>query len=184
MANDTTDTPDGILGQEFLTWLWFQSDVAPSFFHTEDGQPFQVSMEKRVTVTGGEGNERETTTVAANTDSSLREARVGLRRGKKVTRALIHLTKDEFGFDVSVKAADFSLNSLKTPKIDKSDRDDDPDSLFLEKVFLLETAVHLMDCLYRQFLDLRLDSGSWEKTAGEMQLWMSSKLSQNNTPQA
>ena len=55
MASDTSDTPDAILGQEFLTWLWFQSDVAPSFFRTDDGQPFQVSMEKRVTVTGGEG---------------------------------------------------------------------------------------------------------------------------------
>ena len=149
MASDTSDTPDAILGQEFLTWLWFQSDVAPSFFRTDDGQPFQVSMEKRVTVTGG-----------------------------------IHLTKDDFGFDVSVKAADFSLNSLKTPKIDKSDRDDDPDSLFLEKVFLIETAVTLMDCLYRQFLGLRLDRDKWDKTTDEMQLWMNGRLSQNSAPQA
>ena len=171
-ADQADDTMDGVLGQEFLTWLWFQSDVAPSFFRTDDGQPFQVSMEKRVTVTGGEGSERETTSVSANIDSSLSEARLGLHRGKKVTRALIHLTKGAFGFDVSVKAADFSLNSLKTPKIDKSDRDDDPDSLFLEKVFLIETAVTLMDCLYRQFLGLRLDEGKWKKTTDEMMKWM------------
>lgn len=87
-------------------------------------------------------------------------------------------------FDVSVKAADFSLNSLKTPKIDKSDRDDDPDSLFLEKVFLIETAVTLMDCLYRQFLGLRLDRDKWDKTTDEMQLWMNGRLSQNSAPQA
>ena len=80
--------------------------------------------------------------------------------------------KEDFGFDVSVKAADFSLNSLKTPKIDKSDRDDDPDALFLEKVFLIETAVTLLDCLYRQFLGLRLDEGKWKKTTGEMMKWM------------
>ena len=171
-ADSVDYTLDGILGQDFLTWLWFKSDVAPSFFRTDDGQPFQVSMEKRVTVTGGEGSERETTSVSANIDSSLSEARLGLHRGKKVTRALIHLTKDDFGFDVSVKAADFSLNSLKTPKIDKSDRDDDPDSLFLEKVFLIETAVTLMDCLYRQFLGLRLDRDKWDKTTGEMMKWM------------
>ena len=183
-ADSVDYTMDGILGQDFLTWLWFQSDVAPSFFRTDDGQPFQVSMEKRVTVTGGEGSERETTSVSANIDSSLSEARLGLHRGKKVTRALIHLTKDDFGFDVSVKAADFSLNSLKTPKIDKSDRDDDPDSLFLEKVFLIETAVTLMDCLYRQFLGLRLDRDKWDKTTDEMQLWMNGRLSQNSAPQA
>ena len=176
-ADEVDESLEGSLGRDFLTWLWFRSDVAPSFSRTDDGQPFQVSMEKRVTVTGGEGSERETTSVSANIDSSLSEARLGLRRGKKVTSALIHLTKDEFGFDVSVKAGDFSLNSLKTPKIDKADRDDDPDSLFLEKVFLLETAVHLMDCLYRQFLDLRLDQDSWEKTTDKMMKWMGEVLS-------
>ena len=172
-ADEVDESFDGSLGRDFLTWIWFQSDVAHSFFRTDDGQPFQVSMEKRVTVTGFCGMDRETTSMATWFPSkSLLEARVGLRRGKKVTSALIHLTKDEFGFDVSVKAADFSLNSLKTPKIDKADRDDDPDSLFLEKVFLLETAVHLMDCLYRQFLDLRLDQDSWEKTTDKMMQWM------------
>ena len=171
-ADEVDESLDGSLGRDFLTWLWFQSDVAPSFFRTEDGQSFLVSMEKRVTVTSFCGPERETTSMATWVPGeSLLEARVGLRRGKKVTRALIHLTKDDFVFDVSVKAADFSLNSLKTPKIDKSDRDD-PDALFLEKVFLIETAITLLDSLYRQFLGLRLDEDKWDKTTGEMMKWM------------
>ena len=172
-ADQADDTMDGVLGQEFLTWLWFQSDAAPSFFRTDDGQPFQASMEKRVTVTGFVGFDRETTAMTSFYDGApLVEARLGLRRGKKVTSALIHLTKDDFGFDVSVKAADFSLNSLKAPKIDKPDRDDDPDALFLEKVFLIETAVTLLDSLYHQFLGLRLDEGKWKKTTDEMMQWM------------
>ena len=176
-ADSVDYTMDGILGQDFLTWLWFRSDVAYTLFRTDDGQPFQVSMEKRVTVTGFVGCDRETASVtASDTDSPLSEARLGLRRGKKVASALIHLTKDDFVFDVSVKAADFSLNSLKTPKIDKPDRDDDPDALFLEKVFLIETAVTLLDSLYRQFLGLRLDEGKWKKTTDEMMKWMGEVL--------
>lgn len=172
-ADSVDYTVDGILGQDFLTWLWFRSDVAFTLFRTEDGQPFQVSMEKRVTVTGFVGVDRETASVtASDTDSPLTEARLGLRRGKKVSSALIHITKDDFVFDVSVKAADFSLNSLKTARLGKSDRDDDPDALFLEKVFLIETAVTLLDSLYRQFLGLRLDSDKWKKTTGEMMKWM------------
>ena len=172
-ADSVDYTMDGILGQDFLTWLWFRSDVAYTLFRTDDGQPFQVSMEKRVTVTGFVGCDRETASVtASDTDSPLSEARLGLRRGKKVSSALIHITKNDFVSDVSVKAADFSLNSLKTPKIDKPDRDDDPDALFLEKVFLIETAVTLLDSLYRQFLGLRLDKDKWKKTTGEMMKWM------------
>ena len=177
MASDTSDTPDAILGQEFLTWLWFRSDVVPSFFRTDDGQPLMATIERRITVTGFVGVDRETASVtASDTDSPLSEAHLGLRRGKKVASALIHITKDDFVCDVSVKAADFSLNSLKTAKIDKSDRDDDPDALFLEKVFLIETAVTLLDSLYRQFLGLRLDGGKWKKTTDEMMKWMGEVL--------
>ena len=176
-ADEVDESLDGSLGRDFLTWLWFRSDVVSTFFRAGNAQPFQVSMEKRVTVTSFCGTERETTSMATWVPGeSLLEARVGLRRGKKVTSALIHLTKDDFGFDVSVKAADFSLNSLKTPKIDKPDRDDDPDALFLEKVFLIETAVTLLDSLYRQFLGLRLDSDKWDKTTGEMMKWMGEVL--------
>jgi hypothetical protein len=172
-ADSVDYTLDGILGQDFLTWLWFKSDVAPSFFHTDDGQPFLVYMEKRVTVTGFVGCDRETASVtASDTASPLSEARLGLHRGKKVSSAIISLSKADYDFNFSVKAADFSLNSLKTPKIDKSDRDDDPDALFLEKAFLIETAVTLLDSLYRQFLGLRLDSDKWKKTTDEMMQWM------------
>ena len=132
-----------------------------------------VYMEKRVTVTGFVGCDRETASVtASDTASPLTEARLGLRRGKKVSSAIISLSKADYDFNFSLKAADFSLNSLKTSKINKPDRDDDPDALFLEKVFLIETAVTLMDSLYRQFLGLRLDSNKWDKTTGEMMKWM------------
>lgn len=46
------DSTDNILGQEFLTWLWYQSDVAPGAFVDKEGQPFSVSMEQRIVVQG------------------------------------------------------------------------------------------------------------------------------------
>ena len=50
------DSTDNILGQEFLTWLWFQSDVAPGAFVNKEGQPFSVSMEQRIVVQGCQGD--------------------------------------------------------------------------------------------------------------------------------
>jgi hypothetical protein len=180
MSTDPSSNPDSILGQEFLTWLWYQSDVAPAFFKTDKGEPFLVSMEKRITVSGGEGDARETASVSATVESPLREARMGLNRGKKVTRALVHLSKEELAFDVSLKADDFSLNSLKTPKIDKTDKDDDPDALFLEKVALIETGVQLLDCLYRQFLQLRFNAEAWGRTVSGIHDWMAGRLGQGS----
>ncbi|MBO4684213.1 MAG: hypothetical protein J5600_02660, partial [Desulfovibrio sp.] len=93
-------------------------------------------------------------------------------------RTLVHLSKEELAFDVSLKADDFSLNSLKTPKIDKTDKDDDPDALFLEKVALIETGVQLLDCLYRQFLQLRFNDEAWNSTVSGIHDWMAGRVGQ------
>lgn len=165
------NTPDNILGQEFLTWLWYRSDSSPAFTDT-DGSPFAVSLERRITVEGGQGDERETAAVSGAL-SPLREAKVGLATGKKVTKAMLLLTKDELSFSVNISAETFALGSMKTPKVEKPGEDDDPDAVFLEKVFLIETAVRLLDCLYRSFLAVRLDEDAWAREVQEIHSWAS-----------
>ena len=165
------ETTDMILGQEFLTWLWYRSDTAPGAFLTREGASFSVSMEQRIVVQGGEGDSRETTSVSGNL-SPLREARIGLATGKKVTRALLLLQKEDMTWQLTLKAEDFSLNSLKTPKIDRQDGDDEPDALFLEKVYLMESCLQLLDTLYIDFLKRRL-SPRWEEEARDIRGWIS-----------
>ena len=164
------NTPDNILGQEFLTWLWYRSDSNPQAFTDTDGTPFSVPLEQRITVEGGQGEERETTAVSGAL-SPLREARVGLATGKKVTRALLLMSKEEMNFSVTLKAESFAMGSMKTPKVEKPEEDDDPDAVFLEKIFLMETGVRLLDCLYKSFLEIRLDEEAWAKEVANIHSW-------------
>lgn len=170
MSLPSSDSTDAILGQEFLTWLWYQSDTAPGAFVDANGQPFAVSMEQRIVVAGGEGEARETASVSGSL-SPLREARFGLGTGKKVTRALVRLEKDDMAFQFTLRAEDFSVGSLRTPKLDRNDADDEPDALLLEKIYLMETCLALLDALYARFLALRLSPG-WQKEVTDMSLWM------------
>ncbi len=170
-----TDTPylgqttDLILGQEFLTWLWFRSATG-AIFNDSTGRPFSVTMEQRIVVQGGEGDHVETASVSG-IDSELREARMGLTTGKKVTRALLRLERDPESWQVTLKAADFSLGSLKTPKIESTDRDVDPDALFLEKMYLIEACLELIDIMYTQFLTVRLGK-DWAAEVVQVRAWM------------
>lgn len=164
------ETTDLILGQEFLTWLWFKSATG-GIFNDNSGRPFTVSMEQRIVVQGGEGDHVETASVSG-LESELREARMGLSTGKKVTRALLLLQRDPEEWKVTLKASDFSLGSMKTPKIDMSDRDDaDPDALFLEKMYLIETCLELIDAMYKQFIGIRLGK-EWKEEVSNMRNWM------------
>lgn len=96
---------------------------------------------------------------------------MALAPANRVSRALLRLEKEELAFQVSLKAEDFCLNSLKTPKLDKGDSDDDPDALLLEKFYLMEVCTGLLDALYARFLKLRLSSG-WQKEVDDMRQWM------------
>ena len=170
MSLPSSDSTDAILGQEFLTWLWYQSDTAPGAFTDAKGQPFAVSMEQRIVVAGGEGEARETASVSGSL-SPLREARFGLGTGKKVTRALVRLEKDDMAFQFTLRAEDFSIGSLRTPRLDRNDADDEPDALLPEKIYLMETCLALLDALYARFLALRL-SPRWQAEVTDMGLWM------------
>lgn len=171
MSMQAADSTDTILGQEFLTWLWYQSDTAPGGFVDAEGAPFAVSMEQRIVVQGGEGEARETASVSGSL-SPLREARFGLGTGKKVSRALLRLEKDDLAFQLTLKAEDFSISGLKTPKLDKSDGDEDPDALLLERIYLMESCMALLDSLYARFLALRL-SERWQREVADMGQWLS-----------
>lgn len=163
---------DVLLGQEFLTWLWCMSELAGGNCALASGETFQCVLEQRVSVQGGEGETLETATVSGAM-SELREARLGLAHGKKVTRALVRLGQEEEGWQATLKAEDFSINSLKTPKIEAGrEEGDDPDARYLEKFYLLEKAMTFLDSLYGQFLASRL-AADWPATATRIRQWVS-----------
>ncbi len=164
-------TTDVVLGQEFLTWLWFRSETRSGQFSTRDGDPYFLYVEQRVSVQGGEGETLETATVSGNL-SELREARLGLSMGKKVNRALIRIEHDPEAWQLSLKAEDFSLGSLKTPKVEKADsEDDDPDAAFLEKMYLIEKCLVYLDAAYADFLAVRF-SAEWPDQVQQVGRWL------------
>jgi hypothetical protein len=171
MTEHLGQTVDFILGQEFLTWLWHKSETQDGLFTDKGGREFALFMEQRIVVQGGEGESLEIATVAGPM-SELREARLGLATGKKVTRALIRIERDADTWQFTLKAEDFSLNSLRTPYQEKVGPDDDPDALLLEKLFLVESCLELIDSLYANFMYLRLTPASWEEETSRIRAWI------------
>ncbi|MGE4299869.1 MAG: hypothetical protein AB7E47_17770 [Desulfovibrionaceae bacterium] len=164
-------TKDIIMGQDFLTWLWFKSETGSGIFRTRDNTEFNLVMEQRISVQGGEGETLETASVSGAT-SPLTEARTGLSTGKKVTKAMLRIDSGPDTWQVSIKAEDFSLHSLKTPVVEKpDDQDDDPDGAFLEKMYLLEKCMACIDATYEQFLQQRL-SPTWTDEVRKVRAWV------------
>lgn len=160
-----------IIGQDFLTWLWFRSEQDRGQWRTQDGTPFGLTFEGRVMVQSGEGESLETT-ICSGPGAELPEARTGLARGKKVQQAKLRLEEDGQEWRVTVKAEDFSLGGFKTPKVEfRLEEGQDPDGPFLEKMYLLERALSFFDLLFLQFVKLRFSSG-WNDELQAMRRWL------------
>ncbi|MFP4167747.1 MAG: hypothetical protein ACLFSY_02730 [Desulfonatronovibrionaceae bacterium] len=165
-------TSGSMLGREFLTWLWYKSETGNGFFRTAGGEDFMVYISQKVTVESGEDDSRDKT-VSSGVMSELREARLGVASGKKVVQATFKLEQNSDEWQVQLSADDFSVSGLKTPKVDTRMKEgDDPDALFLEKMYLVHKAQGFVDELFRQFLGLRLDQ-SWPAEAAAVQHWAS-----------
>lgn len=159
------------LGQEYLTWLWFASESGGGLFKTKDGEIFSLHVEQKVAVQGGEGESRETATCSGPM-AELREARLGLRTGKKVTKAKVRIEKDEAAWQVLLDAANFTMQGLKTPKVDtRLEEGEDPDSRILEKIYLVEKCLEFVDSTFDQFLNLRF-SPDWREETRQLRDWI------------
>lgn len=161
---------DIILGQDFLTWLWFKSEMQNGQFTTPDGVEFACYVEQRISVQGGEGDNVETATVSGAM-SELREARLGLTIGKKVNKMQLRMERDTEVWQGTLKAEDFTMTGLRTPKVEAAKDADEPDAVFYEKVFLIERYLGFLDALYKQFLEIRLGS-AWSEEEKQVRTWV------------
>lgn len=162
-----------IIGQDFLTWLWFKTESESPLFTNKDNHTFSVNMEQRVSVQGGEGEGKETASVSSPR-GELTEAKTGLRTGKKVNKAQLRFELDQDEWLLQLKADDFSLSGFKTPKINTKDEEgDDPDAKFLEKLYLMEKCLHMLDTVFTVFLRMRV-SKEWDAEADRIKDWIES----------
>ena len=167
------ENTDILLGQEFLTWLWYRSEYADGLFRSSTNDySFHVRIEHRLVVRGGEGEQQETASVSG-AFSPMREARLGLSTGKKVVRALVSFVKDDMNWQLSLKAEDFSLNSFKTPAFAKpEDSEIDEDATFYIKMQFITEGLELFDEVYEQFLQIRLSENAWADEVKSINEWI------------
>ena len=60
---------------------------------------------------------------------------------------------------------------MRLTKIEKME-DDNEDAIFLEYMMLQERALLLLDDVFKQFVDIRLDKGLWDKEIIEINKWI------------
>lgn len=167
------------LGRELLCWLLEGGLSGASYQvttpgHVETGTLFNAWIDDRMTLVGGGDGGVQKVVVSGMQDRYL-EARSALKAGKDIEVARIHIEKDDLAWSCVLDAETFSFQSLRCPPVALDRGADDQalerESLFLERMYLLESGLQLFDSLLGQFIRCRVGA-DWNAWSARYNAWL------------
>ncbi len=163
------------LGQEFLTWLWWKSEERGGSVLVPEKGDVLIVFEKHMLLEYGEGESSEKL-ICSGLQCEMKEARTGLRVAKKLEQARIRLVMGDLEWIFTLAAAMMEFRNIRLPKTAKtesvsSDNQEETEGMILERVYLIEELVHIVDELFRSFLHIRM-SDQWSQELNTMREWV------------
>lgn len=143
------------LGSEFLLWLWFRSECFEAQLEIEGVGPIECWMDDALTL---EANlaETERNDFKGGAPAHSPEAKLALRRGKRVAKAKLGLIKEGREFGLTLKAPTLDISGAQLPALLSRDEEEQ----FYERMQLLEELEEIIGALYAEFIAARL-SDRW-----------------------
>lgn len=163
------------LGQEFLTWLWWKSEERGGTVELPAIGDVTVVFEKHMLLEFGEGESSEKI-ICSGLQAELQEARTGLQMGKKLEQARIVLGHKSYEYSFTLAAALMEFRNVRLPKTeatenDRSENPEEVEGMILERIFLFEELIRLVNVIFLKFLQLRL-SEEWHDELIKVRAWI------------
>ena len=161
------------LGNEFLTWLWFIMDADQTSIVKTNKDMVSLEMDNRIVLENSLDNRVENIRIKGD-DAGLEEAKLSLQKGGVVTELNFSLKIGDHEWKFNIKGESLNISSLKSPETGKLQKKEDIEGAVLEKIYLYEKVVLLVENLYKQFIRIRISS-KWEsKTIPLIKKWIKS----------
>lgn len=163
------------LGQEFLTWLWWKSEERGGSIELSGLGDITVVFEKHMLLESGEGESSEKL-ICTGLQTELQEARTGLQMGKKLEQARIVIGHNSYEYSLTMAGAMMEYRNVRLPKTEASDNDknespEEVEGMILERIFLIEELVRLVNALFGLFLKARLGP-NWRDELSMIRQWI------------
>jgi hypothetical protein len=149
------------LGYEYLTWLWFVIDKDQDEIAKLEQEGVLLQIGNRIVIVNRQNDAVETITIKGD-DAGLEEGILALRKGAVVTELNLSYRTGDQEWRFTVKAESLDMVGLKCPETGSVKSKEDLEGAVLEKIYLYDNAVQLIDKLFKQFIVLRI-SGEWDK---------------------
>jgi hypothetical protein len=167
--------PKDFLGNEFLLWLWHESEGKNASVMTSAGE-VTILIDRFLDLDcayGATGKD----SLRGTGPHKMPEARDAIRSGKLPRKAGLVLDCNNIQYTLGLNPESFLVGSAKLPDIEDAET---PRVVFEERVALLRDLAKTLDAMFETFLTVRASS-SWEGQASNLRRWIAQ---QSNKPAA
>ena len=159
------------LGDEFLTWLWFVTEKDQERIPKPERGLASLEVGNRIVLENRQKNITESITIKGD-DAGLEEGVLALRKGALVTEMNLFYRLDEQEWHFTVKGESLNISSLRPPDTGPIESRKDLEGAVLEKAYLYNEVIQLVDALFKIFITLRV-SEDWNSTVlPRMRQWI------------
>ncbi len=151
------------LGHEFLTWLLFTMETNQDRLTKLDKELVSLDIGNRIVLEKRNKDDVDTMIIKSD-DAEIEEGLLFLKKGAIVTELNLLYKSGDFDWKFSIKGESLNISGLKVPQTGKVEKKEDIEGAVLEKIYLYEKVVLLINILYKDFIKLRL-STKWKKEA-------------------
>lgn len=159
------------IGNEFLTWLWFTIETDQHFFRTVDETITSMHIGNRIVLENKINDASEIITIKGD-DAGLEEGFLSLRKGAVVIEMNLSYKTENQEWKFTLKGESLSFSGLKVPETGPVETKDDIEGTVLEKAYLYEKAIDMVNRLFNVFLKFRTTVEWNQKTVPEIKKWM------------
>ncbi len=156
------------IGNEFLLWLWYYTDVESDTIKLADDSEVTLMLARTLTLEcprGQTGHE----TISSEGPSRLPEARRAIQSGKLPRKVGLTLVRHSEQSELTLHAETLAVGSAKLPPPDEAITD--ARGKLDDRAGQLRSLIETLDLLYDAFGQRRFGPG-WEKELAGMQKWL------------
>jgi len=158
--------PKDFLGNEFLLWLWHETELHGGGVKTEVGE-LSLLFDRMLDVDCAYGQTGRDT-LRGDGPTHMPEARDALRSGKLPRKAGLIIETAGKQFEFTFNCELFACTAAKLPEVEDAD---DARVVFEERIAMLRELSSAVDGLFSAFLKLRASS-SWEGQTSSLRRWI------------
>lgn len=144
------------LGEEFLTWLWFIIENDPQMLHRLDQDLAALEIGNRMVLVNRRHGDRGETVTIKGDHAGMDEGLLTLKKGGMVAEIHLVYKSGDHEWQFSLKGESLNLSRLRVPVSAKIETAEEIEGTVIEKIFLCDKAISLINRLYAKFIKIRI----------------------------